>query len=257
MMEIEGYVEHIRRDGVLLADAAERAGLGAPVPTCPDWLVRDLVRHQGDVHRWAAANLVRGSSEPMSDDEAAACLLTWPDGDTALLPWFREGHTNLVNTIDSTPDDAVAFTFLPAPSARAFWARRQAHETAIHRADAESATGEITAYDATLAADGIDEMVGGFAARPGRRFVSDPARTLLMEATDVGRRWWLTVGPEALTVGDNGSNAECAVAGRASDLYLLVWNRRTADGLDVSGDTELLGLWRESQRIRWGGPSKK
>jgi uncharacterized protein (TIGR03083 family) len=256
MIEIKGYVEHIRRDGVLLADAAERAGLGATVPTCPDWQVRDLVRHQGDVHRWAAANLVRGSSEPMSDDESAASLLTWPDEDTALLPWFREGHANLVKTIESTPDDAVAFTFLPAPSARAFWARRQAHETAIHRADAESATGAITAYDATFAADGIEEMVRGFAARPGR-LVSDPARTVLMEATDAGRQWWLTVGPEALTVSDEGAHAECAVAGRASDLYLLVWNRRTADGLDLSGNTELLGLWRDTQRVRWGGSSKK
>ena len=45
---------------------AGRAGLDAPVPTCPDWTVLDLVAHQGMVHRWAAA-LVRG--ERPSDEE--------------------------------------------------------------------------------------------------------------------------------------------------------------------------------------------
>jgi uncharacterized protein (TIGR03083 family) len=255
-MEIPDYVEHIRRDGVLLADAAERAGLGASVPTCPEWQVRDLVRHQGDVHRWAAANLVRGSSEPMSDDESNTCLLTWPDDDATLLPWFREGHANLVKTIESTPDDAVAFTFLPAPSPRAFWARRQAHETAIHRADAEISTGEITAYAALFAADGIDECVRGFASR-GRRLSADPARTLLFAPSDAGGGWALLIGPDGSRVIDEGSHADCTVSGLASDLYLLAWNRRTADGLDVTGDTAVLDLWRESHQVRWGGPSKK
>ena len=27
--------------------------LGAPVPTCPEWTLRELVAHQGEVHRWA------------------------------------------------------------------------------------------------------------------------------------------------------------------------------------------------------------
>ena len=37
------------------------------------------------------------------------------------------------------------FAFLPAPSPLAFWARRQAHETGIHRADVESAGFACTA----------------------------------------------------------------------------------------------------------------
>ena len=255
-MEIAEHIEHIRRDGVMLADAAERAGLDATVPTCPDWRVRDLVRHQGDVHRWAAANLVRGKSEPMSDDESGASLLTWPDDDEGLLPWFREGHAALVKTLEVTPDDAVAFAFLPAASPRAFWARRQAHETAIHRADAESATGEITPYDAAFAADGVDEIVRGFATRTGR-VRSDTPRTLRIRATDADQDWWLHIGPEGLTVGDAQADADCMVSGPASDLYLLAWNRRGADSLDVTGDTTLLDLWRETHQVRWGGRAKK
>src|SRR3954467_6511218 len=196
-MEVAEHIEHIRREGTVLGDAAERAGLDAAVPPCPDWQVRDLVRHQGDVHRWAAANLVRGSAEPMSDEESAACLLTWPDDDASLLDWFREGHARLLETLESTPDDAVAFAFLAAPTARAFWARRQAHETSIHRADAESASGAISPYEPAFAADGIDEMVRGFASRPGR-LTSDPPRSLRIRTTDIARGWHLIFTPEGL-----------------------------------------------------------
>jgi hypothetical protein len=58
-VDVAEHIAHLQRDGVLLADAAARAGMDARVPTCPEWVVRDLVRHQGDVHRWAAANLTR------------------------------------------------------------------------------------------------------------------------------------------------------------------------------------------------------
>src|SRR5436309_7222351 len=120
-MDIATYVDHIRSDGALLADAAARAGLDASVPTCPEWQIRDLVRHQGDVHRWAAYNLGRGNSTPPADDERQACLLTWPDDDGSLLGWFRDGHTQLISALESAPDDVAAFAFLPAPNARTFW----------------------------------------------------------------------------------------------------------------------------------------
>jgi uncharacterized protein (TIGR03083 family) len=255
-MEISEHLEYLRRDGAALAGAAERAGLDAHVPACPDWQVRELVRHQGDIHRWAAANLLRGTAEPMSDDEAGASLLTWPDDDSALLDWFREGHAKLVKTIESTPDDAVAFTFLPAPTARAFWARRQAHETAIHRADAESASGAVTPYDAAFAADGIDETVRGFASRPGR-LVADPPRTLAIRPVDTTMSWFVTLGPDGLAVAAGDGAADCTLAAPASDIYLLLWNRRDARGLDVTGDGAVLETWRDLLQVRWGGPSKK
>src|SRR3954451_11754988 len=255
-MEPAEHIDHIRADGALLADAAERAGMDAAVAWCPEWQVRDLVRHQGDVHRWAAFSLGRGTDTPMSDEENDACLLTWPDDDESLLGWFREGHARLVETLQWTPDDAIAFAFLPAPTPRAFWARRQAHETAIHRADAESATGDITPYDAAFAADGIDEMVRGFATRPGK-VTADPPQTMLLEATDAGRSWWLNVGAEGRVVADAGSDPDCTVRGTASDLYLLVWNRRTADELDVSGEGGMLEMWRSAQKVRWTGPTRK
>ena len=59
---------------------------------------------------------------------------TWPAGS-------RQGCADLVAALAAAPDDLECWTFLPAPSPRAMWARRQAHETAIHRVDAELAAG--------------------------------------------------------------------------------------------------------------------
>jgi uncharacterized protein (TIGR03083 family) len=255
-VEISEHIDQLRRDGALLADAAAIAGLDARVPTCPEWAVRDLVRHQGDVHRWAAANLRRGTAEPMSDEESGACLLTWPDDDATLLDWFREGHAALVETLESADEDTVAFTFLPAPNARAFWARRQAHETAIHRADAESAGGSITPYDSLFAADGIDELVHGFASRQGR-VTADPPKTLRIDGADSSRMWQLTIGPDGLTVDDEVGEADCWVHGPTSDLYLLLWNRRTTDGLQIAGELGVLDHWRDVHQVRWSGRTKK
>jgi uncharacterized protein (TIGR03083 family) len=254
-VEIAEHIAHIRRDGDLLVDAARRAGLDATVPTCPDWAVRDLVRHQGDVHRWATANLASNSTDRMSADDSQVVLWSWPESDDRLLDWFRDGHAALISGLESMSDDAVAWQFLPAPTARAFWARRQAHELAIHRADAESATGPVTPYDALFACDGIDEIVRGFGLRTN--VSTDPRRSLRVEPADANQTWLLQMAPDGLSVTESNEPADCTVHGSASDLYLLMWNRRTTDGLQVAGDVTVLDHWRESMQVRWSQRDRK
>src|SRR5205823_3910842 len=130
------------------------------VPTCPGWTVRDLLAHQGGVHRWATSHVVEARTEPPSRDFA----LAEPPDDDAVLDWFRDGYARLVTTLADASDRLECWTFLPSPSPRAFWARRQAHETAIHRVDAESASGEPVTFDPAFAVDGIDELLLGFYA---------------------------------------------------------------------------------------------
>ena len=65
-----------------------------------------------------------------------------------------------------TADESLScWTFLPAPSPLAFWTRRQAHETAIHGADADASAGRASVFPADFAADGVDELLTGFQAR--------------------------------------------------------------------------------------------
>ncbi len=141
-MQIAEHLAALEGEGELLAVAAERSAPDTPIPTCPDWRMRDLVHHIGMVHRWATTHVAERRTEDFDADEVVG---PYPD-DAHLVSWFREGHQRLLRALRSAPDDLACWTFLPAPSPRAFWARRQAHETAIHRVDAESPGGTITAF---------------------------------------------------------------------------------------------------------------
>jgi uncharacterized protein (TIGR03083 family) len=245
-VEISQFIDHLVEQGHALAGSAEKAGLDADVPSCTDWQVRDMLQHTGQVHRWAMSYVTTGRTTPPGEGDSLAA----PPGDDELIEWFRDGHAHLVEALRSAPDDLDCWAFLPAPSPRAFWARRQAHETAIHRADADAAAGAPTSYDATFAADGVEELLFGFYARPRGRLVSDPPIALALRADDTGDAWTMTIGPESRsTVREASADAHCTVTATAADLYLLLWNRRDVAGLDIHGDPAVLNLWREKAKI--------
>lgn len=247
-MEIAQHIEALRTEGHLLAAAAERTTLDARLPTCPRWRIRGLLRHVGMVHRWAAAHVSGTRNDNF--DPFKELIRKWP-ADAALLAWFRDGHAALVGALESAPPDLKCFTFLPAPSALAFWARRQAHETGIHRADAEVPGGAVTPYPAAVARDGIDELLFGFLSRPKSGLTADSPRTLHIHATDTTGEWLLRIGPNGPEIAAEHAEADCTISGTASDLYLLVWNRRALDGLSVAGDPRSFAPWRKAVHIRW------
>ncbi len=249
-MEVVEHVAALGREGRLLAEVAARTDLGAPIPTCPAWRMRDLVRHIGGVHRWAATYVAGSRTQPMSEEEEAKVMAP-PDDDHALVDWFRAGHARLLHELETAAPDLACWTFLAAPSPLAFWTRRQAHETAIHRADAESPGATITPFPPAFAADGIDELLTCFITRPGGRLRADPPRSLHVGATDARADWLVWVGPDQRVVSREAGDADCSVRGPASELYLMLWNRQAPDGLEVRGDPALLDLWRHSVRVRW------
>lgn len=250
-MDVLEHVEQLRRDGGRLADAASSADLAAPVPTCPDWQLRDLVRHVGGVHRWATGFVVGDGRQP-PDGDLEQLVGGWPE-DADLLAWFRAGHRALVEGLVSAPADLDAWTFLDAPTPLAFWARRQAHETAIHRVDAESAAGDVTGFPSKFAADGVDELLLRFVGRPGKTLPVETPRSMVVRATDVPRSWRITFAPSGFQIATDpiGADAELVVTGGAPDLYKMLWNRQGTAGLELDADQDLLDVWREAVRIRW------
>jgi len=248
-MKILGHIDALQREGRLLSAAAGRTDLDTPIPTCLDWRMRDLVRHVGGVHRWAAG-YVGDRRTKAWDVDLDDIVGTWP-ADRDLIDWFREGHTRLVETLASAPPDLDCLTFLAAPSPLAMWARRQAHETAIHRVDAESPGSTITEFHPAFAADGVDELLSCFITRPGRGPKISRPHSIHVHAADTGDDWHLEISSEAVHTSRRGGSADCTIAAAAGELYMLLWNRRSDAGISVEGDRDLLAQWRDGVRIRW------
>ncbi|HWA65625.1 MAG TPA: maleylpyruvate isomerase family mycothiol-dependent enzyme [Mycobacteriales bacterium] len=238
-MEFTTRLERLAAEAERLGDAAARCGLDDPVPGCPDWRVRDLVGHVGTVHRWAEHIVANGLDHP----DAAA---PQPPHDGELLGWYADGHRALVSTLAAAPADLSCFAFLPAPSPLEFWARRQLHETTIHRADAEAAAAIPVTIDDATSLDGIEEMLFGFAKRR-REFVPGTVRL----APDGSAGWLITLGPDGASAVEAAAPAvaDATVSGRADQVYLWLWNRPAE--VSVTGDHGVADRWQQV-KVRWG-----
>lgn len=225
---------------------ARRAGLDAPVPTAPEWTVRQLIAHQGMVHRWATGMVrgVRVDAEAVEDEGLASV-------DPVL--WLRAGGHRLLAALREAPEDLEAPVFLNnAPSPRLFWARRQCHETTIHSVDALAAslgrmpTAEDTWITRQLALDGIDELLTGFLTRKRSRLRSERPITIGFRPSDVDVSWLVRVSQEPAVVERNhGGHADVVLEAPAEVLYLAAWNR--TDEVSVDG----FEIWRELAGVTW------
>lgn len=238
-MEASQHVEAIRTNAVALLDAAVAAGLDAPVPSCPGWDVAELLAHVGRVHRRAASSSTRAP-----DDEVQRGVEIPAPERSELVAWVREGADALVAALDR-PADTPAWTWAP-PSTVGFWQRRQAHETSMHRVDAQiAATGTAEPIDAELAADGIDEWLHLLQNLPRREPPTGNGETLHFHCTDVAGEWLVRLTPDGLDVQREHAKGDVAARGAASDLLCWLQGRAPVDRLEVFGDASLLTRWRE------------
>jgi uncharacterized protein (TIGR03083 family) len=236
------------------ADAAstETAGdLSVPVPTCPGWSLRDLVRHLGRVHRRVTESFSGGGGTLVALDEVA-------DGEPPasrdeVATWLLAGGAALASALaDAGPDRLVAGGFGAAPAS--WWERRMLHETLVHRYDAEVAVGvePWVGVDAELAADGIAEAFGLIAALGSRRTdLGGAGETIHVHATDTEScEWLVTRAPSGVEITAAHAKADVAVRGPAAALFAVAVNRRPADAapgglgaVEVFGDAAVLEDW--------------
>jgi uncharacterized protein (TIGR03083 family) len=241
------FLDQIEQQASALRTAAVTAGPEEPVPTCPEWTVRNLVRHIARVHNWVvkALNSAPDSSERHPDRPPEL----WED----LLPWWDEQVAAMVAKLREGGPDAPAWVFgsQVAPNA-AFWARRQAHETAIHRLDAEHAAARsdradalpTLVFDPELAADGIDELLVRLLPEFLRREPPDVEGTVLFHAADAGRAWLVTLRPGAAPeVGPADEiDTDASVVGTADAVYRAAWRRPST--AVTTGDLALVEVLR-------------
>ena len=247
-MDAARHLEILRAEGDRLASLPADA-LGAAVPTIEDWTVERVVRHVGKVHQWVAGALRLGPGGEMASIGELAGIPKGPD----CLPAYRESLDGLLDEFDRH-DPAEPVPSFGGPADVAWWARRQAHEVAVHRVDADDAVHAAGgpapgAIAADGAADGIDEWARFFlATRWAQRFGPLPedlaGQTVHIHGTDEpapadGAEWLLTFGDSGVEVAGTHAKGDVALRGPAQDLLLTLWRRRPLATLDVIGDGDL------------------
>ena len=179
------------------------------VPTCENWTVDDVVFHVGGVYSHKLATLRLGRRPGKGD---------WivPSEDASAsddLAWCHFMLHALSAELARRPAEQGSWTWWEPEQTVGFWQRRMAHETAVHRVDVESAVGPITAVDADLALDGIDELATVFL----------PASGASIPCVEVDR------GMVTVLFDD------VEAAGGASDVLLWLWGRLPDEVVALSG----------------------
>jgi uncharacterized protein (TIGR03083 family) len=222
-MPRDDYLQVIRREGEALLGAAEQAP-GAKIRGCPGWDMGDLLWHVATVHNFWAS-IVEGKTAHPSD------YVQPPRPDAGALPSFARAQLdNAVRVLSDADPDTEVRTW--ANDQTAGWVtRRMAHETAVHRWDAEEAAGLDARLDPELASDGVDEFLSIF-------LFDKPvdAGSVHLHATDTAGEWLVRFGFGAPVVTREHAKGDAALRGPASDLILALWKRVPVDQLEVIGD---------------------
>jgi uncharacterized protein (TIGR03083 family) len=245
VLDHEWYCERAGAEIEALADVVGGApDVAADVPACPGWTVADLAGHTGSVHRWAT-EIVATRATARLPFPAAEPEQGWDQ-------WLAAGAVPLLEALRSAGPDAAVWTWGPGRTS-GWWARRMAHETAVHRADGQLALGVEPVIDPVMAADGIDEFLDNLptARRAAPHLASLPAgASVHLHATDSDGEWVIRFGadgPGRVSWARGHEKATAAVRGAVADLLLFSYGRYPATDprLSVFGDASLLGLWQE------------
>jgi uncharacterized protein (TIGR03083 family) len=223
------YLENIAEEGARIIRLARQAPMDARVAHLGRWELGDVVAHLGGVHRWAAEILATGAM-PAGHQEKT-------DRDEALITWFDEGLQRLITVLAASDLDEPCPNPCPgSPATKGFWARRQAHETTMHRWDIESTISKARITDPLFAADGIDELLDTFTRIRDKQVLTGPVALL---TTDANSTWVVSPAEQHGRVMIRRPQAEpidvvATISGPAEKLLLALWHRLTIDEAQLS-----------------------
>ena len=206
--------------------------------------MRDLAEHLGSVHRWAG-HMVRNLSPERVPSRTLD--LGMPADDAGIPTWLVAGNEALLDTFRAADPDAAMWAWGADQHAR-FWPRRMLHETTVHRADAELAGGRDPAIDATVAVDGIDELLDNLPSAtyfaPNVAELKGDGDSIALVADEAA--WTIHLVADGFTWShDAVADPSARVSGDAGDLLLLLYSRRDLDDrrITIDGDADLLARW--------------
>jgi len=237
-MEASRYLQCLAADYGDLRDAASAAELTANVPSCPGWTMADLVRHVAQVYLHKVA-LMRTGEEPEE----------WPPPSLAAEPPLAalgRAYGALRAEFRTRGPGQPAPTWYDPDQTVAFWIRRMALETVIHRIDAELAAGlPVTPVPDDLAADGVDEVLKRMLAYASVTWPEDFAEMEGEHLAGPGEitvaagqaAWTVRPSPPEVEVEDGASDhPEVVIDGPPGNVLRWLWRRAGDDAVRMAGD---------------------
>ena len=228
------------------------ADLSAPVPTCPEWTLGQLMRHVGRGDRWCAQIVAEASMEFIDPRTVGGGVP--PEDRDGQTGWLHAGVRELIAAVAQTGAQTPVWTFL-GPRPASWWIRRRLHETVVHRADAALALGAGFDVDPAIAADAVTEYLERVVIRAdeegpagGDRPLGD-GQSLHLHATDPGLgaegEWTILGRPDGIAVDREHGRATTALRGPARNLLLALVRRGDAGelGLEMFGDRAVWDTW--------------
>lgn len=195
--------------------------LGIDVPACPGWNVERVVTHLAFGLGLGYPYALR--ADPDCPDEKAFADVPWPTKvpvGAGALDAFRVEVGRCIDTFRTTDPTAPCYTF-QGPGVAAFWFRRAAIETTLHRMDVVEALGQVDRPmppERTL--DAIAEAVE-FALPLAARRTQSELPAVLLKPIDAHDELLLGAGEPVATISGLGTNVLSALWGR-SDEHLEV-----------------------------------
>ena len=227
-----------------------------PVPTCPEWTVRDLVTHVGTGHRWAT-DIVHGSPQ----NPPPYVIVDAPDDSGLWTDWLTVGASVLVDAVRDGGPDRPVWTWRTDMTAE-FWLRKMLHDEVVHRLEVELIGGRLGEIAPDLAADGVSDLLASIAALSASDSheavfggLVGTGQTLQLRATDSGLgvagEWFVERTPAGVNWRHGHASAHATACAPAREL-LLVLNRRldpARAGVEITGDPALFTYWVEHSRF--------
>lgn len=227
-----------------MADLA-RGDLDAPVPTCPDWTLRDLIEHTGFVHRWQAA----AGRAPGTDFPDPATWRIPPAEGESWADWFQTGVDDAGRDLSGIDASAPRWSWFGPDQTAGWYFRRIAQETLVHRIDAELSADALTDVDPVFAADGVEEMCDVFLPSATGQPIGGSGESLHLHATDTEGEWTLTMHADHVDVARGHAKGDAAIRGAARDLLLQVWGRNPVGDVELFGDESVVARFRAAAKI--------
>lgn len=206
--------------------------LAVDVPACPGCSVENVITHLtfglglGYPHALAV--------DPNCPDDEAFADVPWPSAmpDTSdVFDAFRVEMDRCIQIFESTDPAMPCYTY-QGPGIAAFWVRRAAIETTLHRMDVVEALGMADfQLRPERTHDAIAEAVEFALPLAARWTGSELPGVLIKPSEETTDSFLLGTGPPA-----------ASISGRGVDLLSALWGRSDA-GVVVDGDVDLANAW--------------